>query len=70
MANVKNISDLNIFLVGGAVRDRLLNRKVIEHDYLVVGATAQQMLDLGFTSVGKDFPVFLHPTTKDEQYYT
>ncbi len=66
MANVDKISDLNIFLVGGAVRDSLLNRKVIEHDYLVVGATAQKMLDLGFTSVGKDFPVFLHPRTKDE----
>jgi len=66
MANVDKISDLNIFLVGGAVRDSLLNRKVTEHDYLVVGATAQKMLDLGFTSVGKDFPVFLHPSTKDE----
>ncbi len=65
--NVKSsINDLNIYLVGGAVRDKLLNRKVIERDYLVVGATVEQMLALGFTAVGKDFPVFLHPKTKEE----
>lgn len=57
---------LNIFLVGGAVRDQLLDRKIIEHDYLVVGSTVDEMLSLGFTQVGKDFPVFLHPKTKDE----
>ncbi|NMP29991.1 multifunctional CCA addition/repair protein [Thalassotalea sp. M1531] len=57
---------MSIFLVGGAVRDQLLNRKVIERDYLVVGATANQMLELGFNQVGKDFPVFLHPETKEE----
>lgn len=57
---------LDIYLVGGAVRDQLLNREVTEHDYLVVGSTTEQMLSLGFVQVGKDFPVFLHPETKDE----
>lgn len=57
---------LNIFLVGGAVRDQLLGRKIIERDYLVVGSTVDEMLSLGFSQVGKDFPVFLHPKTKDE----
>ncbi|QOL25841.1 multifunctional CCA addition/repair protein [Thalassotalea sp. LPB0316] len=57
---------LNTYLVGGAVRDELLGRKVIERDYVVVGATTQQMLELGFSPVGKDFPVFLHPQTKEE----
>ncbi|MCW8092807.1 CCA tRNA nucleotidyltransferase [Alteromonas sp. ASW11-130] len=57
---------MQIYLVGGAVRDELLNRKVTEKDYVVVGATPQQMLDKGFTQVGKDFPVFLHPKTKEE----
>nr|WP_136250228.1 multifunctional CCA addition/repair protein [Ningiella ruwaisensis] len=57
---------MQIYLVGGAVRDTLLNRKVTERDYVVVGATPQQMLDKGFTQVGKDFPVFLHPKTKEE----
>jgi tRNA nucleotidyltransferase (CCA-adding enzyme) len=52
--------------VGGAVRDALLKRKVIERDWAVVGATPQEMLDLGYTQVGKDFPVFLHPKTKEE----
>lgn len=59
-------STLDIYLVGGAVRDKLLNRKVKDKDYLVVGATVEQMLSLGFTQVGKDFPVFLHPKTKQE----
>ena len=57
---------LNTYLVGGAVRDSLLKRPILEKDYLVVGATTAQMLDLGFTPVGKDFPVFLHPETKEE----
>ncbi|WP_371186503.1 multifunctional CCA addition/repair protein [Thalassotalea maritima] len=56
----------NTYLVGGAVRDELLGRTVIEHDYLVVGVSQQTMLELGFVQVGKDFPVFLHPKTKDE----
>lgn len=54
------------YLVGGAVRDYLLGREIKERDYVVVGATVQQMLSLGFTQVGKDFPVFLHPESKEE----
>jgi len=57
---------LEIYLVGGAVRDRLLCLPVDESDYVVVGASAQAMRRRGFTQVGKDFPVFLHPETKDE----
>lgn len=56
--------------MGGAVRDQLLNRTILERDYLVVGASVDQMLSLGFKQVGKDFPVFLHPKTKDEYCYT
>lgn len=57
---------MDIFLVGGAVRDQLLGLTVNEQDWVVVGSTPQQMVDLNFTPVGKDFPVFLHPTTKEE----
>lgn len=57
---------MQIYLVGGAVRDALLGRKVTERDYVVVGATEQQMLAKGYTQVGKDFPVFLHPKTSEE----
>ena len=57
---------MQIFLVGGAVRDALLNYPVKENDWVVVGATAQHMLDQGYSQVGKDFPVFLHPKTKEE----
>jgi tRNA nucleotidyltransferase (CCA-adding enzyme) len=57
---------VEIYLVGGAVRDQLLGLPVKEKDWVVVGATPQQMLDLGFRQVGKDFPVFLHPETQDE----
>ncbi len=57
---------MKIYLVGGAVRDKLLNLPVIDKDWLVVGATIQQMLNLGFKIVGKDFPVFLHPETHEE----
>ena len=63
---LSNISELDVYLVGGAVRDQLLNRASKDHDYLVVGATVEQMLSLGFNQVGKDFPVFLHPKTKQE----
>ena len=58
--------DLECYLVGGAVRDLLLERPVHDRDWVVVGATQQQMLDLGFTQVGSDFPVFLHPQTHEE----
>lgn len=57
---------MKTYLVGGAVRDELLNRPVTEKDWVVTGATEQMMLKRGFTRVGKDFPVFLHPQTKDE----
>ena len=58
---------MKIFLVGGAVRDRLLGRRPHEHDYVVVGATPDELIALGYRPVGKDFPVFLHPAT-GEQY--
>ncbi|MFT5812674.1 MAG: tRNA nucleotidyltransferase (CCA-adding enzyme) [Psychroserpens sp.] len=64
MAN--KMQQLNTFLVGGAVRDSLLNRAVVDKDYLVVGSSVEQMLKLGFLQVGKDFPVFLHPKNKQE----
>ncbi len=55
-----------IYLVGGAVRDELLKREVKEYDWVVVGSTPDELLKQGFKSVGKDFPVFLHPKTKEE----
>ena len=57
---------MKVYLVGGAVRDELLGRPVAERDWVVVGATPQQMLDLGYRRVGRDFPVFLHPETGEE----
>jgi tRNA nucleotidyltransferase (CCA-adding enzyme) len=57
---------MKVYLVGGAVRDRLLGRPVGERDYVVVGATAAELLAQGYTQVGRDFPVFLHPQTKEE----
>lgn len=57
---------MRTYLVGGAVRDRLLGRPGGDRDWVVVGATPQQMTDLGFRPVGKDFPVFLHPETGEE----
>ena len=57
---------MDIYLVGGAVRDRLLGRPHVERDFVVVGATPDELLALGFRPVGKDFPVFLHPQTRDE----
>jgi tRNA nucleotidyltransferase (CCA-adding enzyme) len=54
------------YLVGGAVRDALLKHLVVEKDWVVVGATPEDLLELGFTQVGKDFPVFLHPKSKEE----
>jgi len=57
---------MKTYLVGGAVRDRLLGRPVGDRDWVVVGATPQAMLDAGFRPVGKDFPVFLHPNTGEE----
>lgn len=57
---------MNIFLVGGAVRDRLLGLSVKDNDWVVTASSPEQMLEKGFIPVGKDFPVFLHPTTKEE----
>ncbi|MFM9922232.1 multifunctional CCA addition/repair protein [Variovorax sp. H27-G14] len=57
---------MKIFLVGGAVRDRLLGRPVSDHDWLVVGATPENMVARGYLPVGRDFPVFLHPRTREE----
>ena len=57
---------MKIYLVGGAVRDKLLGLPVTERDWVVVGATPEEMIELGFIPVGKDFPVFLHPETKEE----
>ena len=60
------ISAMEIYLVGGAVRDELLKYPVTERDWVVVGAYPQELLEQGYQQVGKDFPVFLHPETKDE----
>ena len=57
---------MQIYLVGGAVRDRLLKRPIKDKDFVVVGATVAQMLEAGFQQVGADFPVFLHPTSHEE----
>ncbi|MDM0004683.1 multifunctional CCA addition/repair protein [Variovorax sp. J22G73] len=57
---------MHIFLVGGALRDRLLGRPVSDHDWLVVGATPEEMTARGYLPVGRDFPVFLHPRTREE----
>ncbi|MBU4682014.1 multifunctional CCA addition/repair protein [Cedecea davisae] len=57
---------MKIYLVGGAVRDGLLRLPVKDKDWVVVGATPQQMLDAGYQQVGKDFPVFLHPQSREE----
>ncbi|WP_299019397.1 multifunctional CCA addition/repair protein [uncultured Photobacterium sp.] len=57
---------MQTYLVGGAVRDALLGLTVKDKDWVVVGATPQQMLDRGYSQVGSDFPVFLHPKTKQE----
>ncbi|AFU47915.1 polynucleotide adenylyltransferase/metal dependent phosphohydrolase [Acidovorax sp. KKS102] len=57
---------MQIYMVGGAVRDKLLGRPVNDHDWVVVGATPEQMLAQGYLPVGRDFPVFLHPETREE----
>ncbi|UZE97039.1 multifunctional CCA addition/repair protein [Alkalimarinus alittae] len=57
---------MKIYLVGGAVRDRLLGLPIKDRDWVVVGATPEQMINDGYQQVGADFPVFLHPKTKEE----
>lgn len=57
---------MRVYLVGGAVRDRLLGRAVSERDWVVVGATPEELLRDGYLPVGREFPVFLHPQTREE----
>lgn len=57
---------MQIYLVGGAIRDKLLGLAVRERDWVVIGATPDELLKQGYQPVGKDFPVFLHPETKEE----
>lgn len=57
---------MQTYLVGGAVRDMVLNKEPHDRDYVVFGATVEEMTRRGYQRVGKDFPVFLHPETKDE----
>ncbi len=57
---------MQIYRVGGSVRDELLGLPVADRDWVVVGATPEQMTALGYLPVGKDFPVFLHPQTREE----
>ena len=57
---------MQVYLVGGAVRDKLLGLPIKEKDWVVVGATPEEMIGLGYQPVGKDFPVFLHPKTHEE----
>ena len=57
---------MQVYLVGGAVRDRLLGLPVRERDWVVVGARPEELIDAGYVSVGREFPVFLHPKTHEE----
>ena len=57
---------MKTYVVGGAVRDRLLGEPVNDRDWVVTGASPRDMLDAGYLPVGKDFPVFLHPHTHEE----
>jgi tRNA nucleotidyltransferase (CCA-adding enzyme) len=61
-----NIEHLDYYLVGGAVRDTLMGKTPKDKDYVVINSSEEEMLSLGFEQVGKDFPVFLHPETKEE----
>ncbi len=57
---------MQVYLVGGAVRDALLGRAAKEKDYVVVGGSAEELTRAGYRPVGRDFPVFLHPQTQAE----
>ena len=57
---------MKVYRVGGSVRDELLGRDMADRDWVVVGATPEQMIDAGYRPVGRDFPVFLHPQTHEE----
>jgi len=60
------MTSYQVYLVGGAVRDQLLNIPVVDHDWVVTGATPEQLEQQGYQQVGKQFPVFLNPTNKEE----
>jgi tRNA nucleotidyltransferase/poly(A) polymerase len=60
------LTAMKTYLVGGAVRDALLGLPVKDRDWVVVGATPDELTSQGFLPVGKDFPVFLHPSTNEE----
>src|SRR5215211_8463859 len=64
--DLSSSSSVKVYQVGGSVRDALLGLPLKDRDFVVVGATPQQMIDLGFKPVGRDFPVFLHPQTHAE----
>ena len=57
---------MKIYKVGGSVRDKILGELAQDNDYVVVGATVEEMLEQGYKQVGKDFPVFLHPETNED----
>ena len=57
---------MKVYQVGGVIRDKLLNLPVMDRDWVVVGATPEEMTALGYRPVGRDFPVFLHPDTHEE----
>lgn len=57
---------MKVYLVGGAVRDKLLGRPVADRDWVVIGATPALLIEKGYQQIGNDFPCFLHPETKDE----
>src|SRR5690625_3924360 len=68
-AEIRNdalLEGLQCYIVGGAVRDCLMGQAVVDKDWVVVGATPAQLDERGFIPVGADFPVFLHPHTKEE----
>src|SRR5690606_10112449 len=62
----KAVEGLQVYVVGGAVRDHLLGLPAGDHDWVVVGSTPEEMARRGFLPVGGDFPVFLHPVSKEE----
>jgi len=57
---------MDVYLVGGAVRDEMLGLEGSDRDWVVVGSTPEELEKLGYQNVGKDFPVFLHPQTREE----
>jgi tRNA nucleotidyltransferase (CCA-adding enzyme) len=57
---------MKTFMVGGSIRDKLMHRPVEDYDWLVVGSSHDEMIENGFTQVGADFPVYLHPDNNQE----